>query len=224
MKKAILVLLFFISLLSCGFKSKIDLQIPKMQPVTILVPAEVFKSFDNYVQIKTRFWDFVDNMPISNYSDCNGVHIKEYVVTAAHCIPLLGFPIIHELSIVDNKLIMDEKGSSYELVSIDINGDLAILKNKNAVLDYLELEPAVVNIGEPIYYVDKYLQIKKSHISKVEVPLELETGQYIVGYEFPDVPMYGNSGSPVWNEKGELIGIISAALFEANLSYFVLIY
>jgi S1-C subfamily serine protease len=140
---------------------------------------------------------------------------KGYIITNAHVIGNSNFAAV-----------VNHKGEEYKarIVSIDADKDLAILKIDDAdfassnTLPYTlqkkntDLGETVFTLGYPrneIVYNQGYLSAKTG-LSRNGVDADSNTCQIAI-----DVNR-GNSGGPVFNSSGELIGIISTKQLEAT--------
>jgi S1-C subfamily serine protease len=110
-----------------------------------------------------------------------------------------------------------------DMVAVDIDLDLALLKLKDQTITFEDI-PYVIG-------TEANLQGSKSYV--LGYPLTSEMGQEIKitegiisansgykgtvsQYQFSAPVQPGNSGSPLFSEKGELIGVINAKLFGAE--------
>ena len=136
---------------------------------------------------------------------------KDLVVTCAHI-------LINKEEISDNiygNFYHNDKTFILELVSIDDELDTALLKTKNIDSTPVKLEEKEVETGETVYSIGNAigqgLTIVSGNISDAQ---RVING---IPYILHTAPVnHGNSGGPLFNEKGNVIGMISSSRKDAK--------
>ena len=119
-----------------------------------------------------------------------------------------------------------EKTYDAKIVSIDEKNDLAILKVADATFSAVpyNLEAIVSDVGEDVFVLG-YPQTQ--HLGE---ELKLTTGVIssrsgyrgdITTYQISAQVLPGNSGCPLFNNDGKVIGVVNAKYIEPNVSYAV---
>ena len=111
----------------------------------------------------------------------------------------------HVLKYSKRILVIDHKLNQLpfvNIIAIQKNPDLAIIKiiNKTNIPAINFLTSAILEEGDPTYFIDKS---KKIYGKLIDV--ERKNGFYISNHI-----TYGHSGSPLFNERDQLVGVIFA--------------
>jgi S1-C subfamily serine protease len=128
----------------------------------------------------------------------------------------------HVVSNSSSVIVLNNKGDEFraDIISVNTANDIAVLKindedfkNVRGALPY-SLRKAVTDIGEPLFtlgYPRNEIVYNEGYMS-AKTGFKGDTLSYQIGV--PANP--GNSGGPVFNKNGEIIGIINTRLLEAE--------
>lgn len=156
---------------------------------------------------------------------CSGVFIGSYFVTAAHCVVNRGGSVVRDSQVSTRSDFNQDSGefirSHLFTTSVVWNeGDVAVLAPANAVTrilhssvqvaqEDLDLGDTVEVYGHPIGYGYYFSNGEVVSVLRVR---DSETG--IQEFTMINAPGYpGMSGGPVFNEDGELVGLVSFGWF-----------
>lgn len=149
---------------------------------------------------------------------------KGYVVTNYHVIEKI------DKCFVELKINNESKTYEAEVVQKDPKSDLAILKIKGVVLDPVQFKipytyPTITSdVGTQVFTLGfpMALTAMGKEVKFTDGKISAKTGyQGDIGSYQTSVPVQpGNSGGPLFDNEGKLIGIINAKIMEAdNVSY-----
>ena len=145
-----------------------------------------------------------------------GILLKDnYVLTNAH--------IITDASKLADSIIAnynnDFENYNLEIISVDDDLDIALLKIEHLEYIPIDLEQLTVNTGEKVYAIGNAIG---QGISIVE-GIVSDSCRNVNGHTFimHSAPVnHGNSGGPLYNSKGQVIGMISSSRKDAkNMGY-----
>lgn len=128
------------------------------------------------------------------------------------------------------EIFVEIKDKDYpaQLVSFDKENDIAILKVKNITFDtlYIKFNDKPIQVSEEIFTLGYPLALAGmgNKIKYVDGKISSKTGYNNSIHSFQTtLPVQpGNSGSPVFNQQGQLIGLINAKIKEGdNVSYVI---
>jgi len=151
---------------------------------------------------------------------------KGYIVTNYHVIEKI------EKCYVELKINNEAKTYEAEVVQKDPKSDLAILKIKGATLDPIQFKiPYIYNtvtsdVGTQVFTLGFPMALTSmgKEVKFTDGKISAKTGyQGDIGSYQTSVPVQpGNSGGPLFDSEGKLIGVINAKIMEAdNVSYAV---
>jgi len=111
-----------------------------------------------------------------------------------------------------------ENGASFEAALLggeSITSDLAVLKIDAAGLSPAQIgRSADLQIGTPIYVIGNPLELNHSLtsglVSALDRDVSIDHGQVISMFQIDASVNPGNSGGPVYNQFGEIVGIVTA--------------
>jgi len=111
-----------------------------------------------------------------------------------------------------------ENGASFEAVLLGgeaITSDLAVLKIEASGLTPATIgRSAELQIGTPIYVIGNPLELNHSLtsglVSALDRDVSIDHGQVISMFQIDASVNPGNSGGPVYNQFGEIVGIVTA--------------
>ncbi len=149
---------------------------------------------------------------------------KGYVVTNYHVIEKI------EKCFVELKINNEAKTYEAEVVQKDPKSDLAILKIKGATLDPVQFKIPYVyptntsEVGTQVFTLGYPMALTSmgKEVKFTDGKISAKTGyQGDIGSYQTSVPVQpGNSGGPLFDSEGKLVGIINAKIMEAdNVSY-----
>lgn len=149
---------------------------------------------------------------------------KGYVVTNYHVIEKI------DKCYVELKVNNEPKTFEAEIIQKDAKSDLAILKIKGIVLDSVQFKIPYVyamnssDVGTPVFTLGYPLALSSmgKEVKFTDGKISAKTGyQGDIGSYQTSVPVQpGNSGGPLFDNEGRLIGVINAKIMEAdNVSY-----
>lgn len=140
-----------------------------------------------------------------------------YILTNYHVIEMA-----HDRDMPINIVLHD--GSSYdaEVVGFDASSDVAVVK-----IEATGLSPAVISdsdalqVGQTVYAVgnpfgDLVYTMTDGIVSALDRVVTVE-GKTINTFQFSAAVNSGNSGGPVYNTRGEVIGIVTAKVIRGNV-------
>ncbi|MCL2079145.1 MAG: S1C family serine protease [Oscillospiraceae bacterium] len=142
-----------------------------------------------------------------------------YILTNYHVVELAfrnDLPITVVLS--------DESSYEAKIVGFEENSDVAVLKIETGIL---RLNPALIGnsdnirVGQRLYAVgnpfgDYVYTMTDGIVSALDRVVTLE-GKTISTFQFSAAVNLGNSGGPVYNANGEVIGIVTAKVMRGNV-------
>lgn len=224
MKKYIVFLLF----LSC-------VKTPSShQAISVnVIPTEnLYIAMQNLVRVDISAMNHTSfNTPIYESFQCNGTIVDDYatVLTSAHCVSYSYNIKVTLFEFNELRFHIKQEDVEYDIYAISEKDDIAIIKPKipffinhhAIILTEYDKKPY---ISDTIYYVDRDLTLKSALISKDHIHILLDTGQSMDAFEMIAEPKHGNSGGPIFNEDGNVIGIFCAADFSSYLSYGIYTY
>jgi S1-C subfamily serine protease len=154
------------------------------------------------------------------------ISAKGYVVTNFHVIEK------SEKCYVELKINDESKTYEAEVVQKDPKSDLAILKIKGATLDATQFKipyaytNAAVEVGTQVFTLGYPMALTSmgKEVKFTDGKISAKTGyQGDIGSYQTSVPVQpGNSGGPLFDNEGRLVGIVNAKIMEAdNVSYAV---
>lgn len=120
-------------------------------------------------------------------------------------------------------VLYDESYVDCEVVGYDIDNDIAVLKIESGLLNAVQVgDYDSVEVGDKIYIVgDPYGMLEftmtTGHVSAKDRLVATQSNNNAISMFQIDAATYsGNSGGPVYNEYGEVIGIIAAKMTEGD--------
>lgn len=176
--------------LSGCFTSSLPEPAPEMPAPTVSV---VGQALDSTVALVTD----------EGRSFCAGVFVRGYILTANHCMPEEGEEVLFQIRGLDSRF-------KSRIAAHSETTDLAILSPTQVLPPHAEsmlapsdpeLGAAVVVIGHPL----GYRWFITNGLSQ-GVRTQPDGDRWFM---FSAPVMYGNSGGPVFNEYGEVVGIVS---------------
>jgi len=160
-------------------------------------------------------YDPAGNSPVSG----SGFIISSdgYILTNYHVIEIAHY---HNLPI---SVVLND-GTTYdaEIVGFESNNDVAVIK-----IDATGLNPAIIGnsdnirVGQTIYAVgnpfgDLVYTMTDGIVSALDRVVSVE-GKSISTFQFSAAVNRGNSGGPIYNTEGEVLGIVTAKVVRGNV-------
>ena len=181
-------------------------------PFLIFLCSTISKSYSQRISIDKNSVGFILNDSI--YSGTGFVLLKpNYVVTCAH--------VIDTLKSISFVSIYVAKPFKLRVLKYDLDNDLALLESEEAIC-IRPLLPALnfdIFPKQHLYYFgydtsisdhqEKSIQVNGVYVSAIG---KVQSGKAIVDFiEFPGVGIPGYSGGPVFNDNGQIVGIMREA-------------
>lgn len=142
----------------------------------------------------------------------------DYVATAGHfCVGWLEgnakneFPDKIDVMFVYNKELIELK-QVLEVVLIEEKRDVCILKNNPGLVPVKFADYSKVSVGDKVYTIGAPLSLFAQYSEgRVNIPkMDVGDGKKLLFMSLPISP--GNSGSPVFDEQGKVIGMVIASI------------
>lgn len=154
---------------------------------------------------------------------CSGVLHRSLVLTAAHCVTDSGGGAAN----MDNiRLFLRgqeeaSEGIPVEVLRVDGGRDFAILRATDRVLPYgVALAPAAPMYADPVVVIGHPYGLRWSVVNGLVSHPRREGGPTpdMVWVQLSSPLSPGNSGGPVFNQHGEVVGIASFRVDDAHLA------
>ena len=161
------------------------------------------------------------NLSSSSGGALRSIDGKVYSLTAAHfCIELNeNGTIVDESEFWDEIILVRFTGSVYKgkIEKVDLASDLCLVSfehdtNLNYVIDKIKLSKKMPPIGEPVHIIASPLGINGTHL-RLHFDGKYAGCDRIMGCLYTIPATFGSSGSLVFNKYGELISVLSIAVF-----------
>ena len=113
-----------------------------------------------------------------------------------------------------NVQVMTYDGTNYNatIVGVEPNNDVAVLKidatGLNAASDELRVGDAVYAVGNPLGELE--FSMSSGHVSALDRVINTQESEKINMFQIDAAVNEGNSGGPVYNAMGEVVGIVTA--------------
>lgn len=135
-------------------------------------------------------------IPLPGHGTCSGSFVDEFgdIITARHCVE--GFQSFEVVT-------ADRRTYAAEVIAVSKNHDLALIHIDRFGTPYFRLAPSVTR-GEPVFVLGSPLGITDTLSTGIVARLDGD----ILLLDCGVLP--GNSGGPVFNKDGELMGVASA--------------
>jgi len=141
-----------------------------------------------------------------------------YLLTNYHVIEMA-----HGSNIPINVVLRD--GSSYvaAVVGFDAYSDVAVLKIEATGLSPVMFgDSDAIRVGQSVYAVgnpfgDFVYTMTDGIVSALDRIVSIENGKTISTFQFSAAVNSGNSGGPIYNANGEVIGIVTAKIIRGNI-------
>jgi hypothetical protein len=167
------------------------------------------------------------DLKIGDHSgSCNGFMFEpssRAVLTAAHCVIDASWVGVRRSSVVNGRLLVSYQLDRYEVVNLDRYGDTAILlpfRATNEPIDPRALPGETPHQGEAVYFYDRDLELRRGTLLNSGL-LNTDFSEGLRVWVIEHQTHKGDSGSPVFNESGRLVGLIVAGNFEQQLTFII---
>lgn len=157
-----------------------------------------------------------------SYGTASLISDEGYFITNAHVVTYISHGEIYEFDNYYIRFSNEEEFIEVDLKKLDVDNDLALLNLNSSDIKSikpLKINTKQLNLGEDVYSIGNGLNHGLSvSVGVVSIPLIIMNYKDVVREVIQlDITINdGNSGGPVFNIKGNLIGIISFRIRDNN--------